>query len=262
MMRLVPILCLMPILACNSLQRQAAVADDNRNIVIAHRGAWKADGLPQNSIASLKRAIELGCYGSEFDVHLTADDVLVLCHDKDHQGIDIATATYAQLLEVKLPNGEPIPTAEEFIREGIKQNRTKLIFELKPSSLGKERSVEAADRAVELVKRLGAEDYIEYILFDYDAAKRVIELDPDVKVSYLNGDVPPAQAHADGFYGLDYHMNVFRKHPAWVEEAKNLGLVLNVWTVNDEGDMKEFIDLGMDVITTDEPELLQRLLKN
>src|SRR5690606_40007377 len=37
--------------------------------VIAHRGAWKIDGLPQNSIASLHRAIELGCAGSEFDVH-------------------------------------------------------------------------------------------------------------------------------------------------------------------------------------------------
>ncbi len=259
-MKLAFTFCLLPILACIFPEAEATMGDD-RNIVIAHRGAWKADGLPQNSIASLKRAIELGCYGSEFDVHLTADDVLVLCHDKDHQGVDIATATYAELLAIKLPNGESIPTAEACLREGMKQNETKLVFELKPSALGKARSVEAADLTVDLVKRLGAQAQVEYILFDYDAAKRIIELDPEAKVSYLNGEVPPAQAHADGFYGLDYHMNVFRKHPEWVEEAKNLGLVLNVWTVNSEDDMREFIDMGMDVITTDEPERLQRLLR-
>jgi glycerophosphoryl diester phosphodiesterase len=39
-----------------------------KNKVIAHRGAWKAQGLPQNSLASLREAVRLGCEGSEFDV--------------------------------------------------------------------------------------------------------------------------------------------------------------------------------------------------
>lgn len=52
-----------------------------KNGVVAHRGAWKNDGLPQNSIASLKKAISLEVAGSEFDVQLTADGVLVLNHD-------------------------------------------------------------------------------------------------------------------------------------------------------------------------------------
>ena len=49
----------------------------NKNQVIAHRGAWKKNNFPQNSIASLNEAVKLGCYGSEFDVWMTADNVLV-----------------------------------------------------------------------------------------------------------------------------------------------------------------------------------------
>jgi glycerophosphoryl diester phosphodiesterase len=48
---------------------------ENTTRVIAHRGAWKNTGVPENSIASLQHAIALGCYGSEFDVHLSADSV-------------------------------------------------------------------------------------------------------------------------------------------------------------------------------------------
>ena len=44
------------------------------NHVIAHRGAWKETGLPQNSLASFKAAAEMGCHGSECDVWLTIDD--------------------------------------------------------------------------------------------------------------------------------------------------------------------------------------------
>lgn len=56
-------------------------------------------------------------------------------------------------------------------------------------------------------------------------------------------------------------MRVLRKHPEWVEQAKKLGLEVNVWTVDKEEDMRYFIDLGVDYITTDYPERLQALLK-
>src|SRR5690606_32900480 len=207
-----------------------------------HRGAWKVDGLPQNSIASLHRAIELGCAGTEFDVHLTKDDVLVVNHDNDFYGIDIATATYAELLAKKHPNGESIPTAEAYLREGMKQKKTKLIYELKTSKLGKERTLHSADLTVQLVKKLGAEEWVEYIAFDYDACKRIIELDPKAKVYYLNGDKTPAEAKKDGLFGLDYHFNVYKKNPTWIREAKNLGLVVNVWTVNTQEEMTNLLD--------------------
>lgn len=231
------------------------------NPVIAHRGAWKTQSLPQNSIASLKEAIRLGCAATEFDVHLTKDDILVVNHDNTFQGIEIATATYEELLALSLPNGEKIPTAEAYLREGMRQKDTKLIFELKSSPLGEERTKEAAFYAVDLVSRLGAEEYVEYILFSYEGAKKIIELDPSAKVSYLLGDVAPAQAKKDGFYGIDYHFRIYRENPTWIQEAKKLGLVVNVWTVNTAEEMLHLLDQQVDFITTDEPELLFELLK-
>ena len=49
--------------------------------IVAHRGYWKTEGSAQNSIASLEKAIEIGCRGSEIDLILTTDGVLVLHHD-------------------------------------------------------------------------------------------------------------------------------------------------------------------------------------
>ena len=48
--------------------------------VIAHRGYWKTEGSAQNSIRSLELANEINAFGSEFDVHLTSDDVLIIIH--------------------------------------------------------------------------------------------------------------------------------------------------------------------------------------
>ena len=56
-------------------------------------------------------------------------------------------------------------------------------------------------------------------------------------------------------------MKVLRKHPEWVKQAQELGLEVNVWTVDTEEDMRYFIEQGVDYITTDYPERLQALLK-
>jgi glycerophosphoryl diester phosphodiesterase len=93
----------------------------NKNQVIAHRGAWKKNGIPENSIASLKEAIRLGCFGSEFDVHMTADSILVINHDAEFLGLPIAKLPYQELLAKKHSNGEDIPTLEAYLREGMKQ---------------------------------------------------------------------------------------------------------------------------------------------
>ncbi len=250
---------LLTFIACTVWHVSAAQFIHNQ--AIAHRGAWKADGLPQNSLASLQRAIELGCAGSEFDVHLTQDGVLVVNHDNDFYGIDIATSTYSELLTKKHPNGEPIPTAEAYLREGMKQKKTKLIYELKTSKLGKERTLYSADLAVQLVHKLGAEEWVEYIAFDYDACKRIVERDPQAKVYYLNGDKTPSEAKQDGLYGLDYHFSVYKKNPTWIKEAHDLGLVVNAWTVNTREEMENLLDQDVEFITSDEPELLLEVIQ-
>lgn len=236
------------------------LAQQTKPQVIAHRGAWKTSNLPQNSLASLKKAIQLGCYGAEFDVHLTKDDVLVVNHDGDFYGIVIEDATYEELLAKQHPNGEKIPTAEEYIKEGLKQKKTKLIFELKTSSKSKERTLEAARKSVELVKQLKAKKQTEYICFDFDAGKLIKELDARAEVAYLTGDKTPAEAKAAGYTSLDYHYSIYAKNPTWIKEAKELGLTINSWTVNKEEDMETLSKQNIDFITTDEPEKLLKLL--
>ena len=228
--------------------------------VIAHRGAWKHTQAPQNSIKSLEEAIKLKAWGSEFDVHLTKDDILVVNHDNDFYGIDIATATYAELLAQKHPNGESIPTAEAYLKAGLAQKGTKLIYELKSNKLGVERTLKAAELSVALVKQLGAQAKVEYIAFSYDACLRFKALDAKAKVHYLNGDKSPQELKAVHLDGLDYHINVYKENPTWIKEARALKLKTNVWTVNKAEDMEFFIKEQVDFITTDEPELLQNKL--
>lgn len=228
--------------------------------IIAHRGTWKNSQLPQNSIASLNAAIEQKLWGSEFDVHLTKDDVLVVCHDHDFYGLDIEQLTYNELLAKKHPNGESIPTAEEYILAGLKQKKTKLIYELKTSRISKDRTKQAVELSLALVKKLKANKMVEFIAFDYDACLKFRELDKKVKIHYLNGDKSPAEIKEVKLSGIDYNLNVFKKNPTWIKEAKDLKLKVNVWTVNKEEDMNHFLNEKVDYITTDEPELLVKII--
>jgi len=237
------------------------MAQFHDNVVIAHRGAWKHSGHPENSIAALQAAIDLGCYGSEFDVHMTRDNILVVNHDTEYYGLDIATSTYKELLTLNHPNGEKIPTVEEYLTEGMKQNKTKLIFEIKSAEAGKERTLEITRKSVDLVQKLGAEKWVEYICFDFDAGKYVHELDPSAQIAYLNGDKTPAQAKKAGYTGLDYHFSVYEKNPKWIEDAHELDLSINAWTVNKPEDMKRLLDQNVEFITTNEPEFLFELLE-
>jgi glycerophosphoryl diester phosphodiesterase len=235
-------------------QKPMKFADNN---VVAHRGAFKANGFPENSIASLQEAIRIGCTGSEFDVRMTADDSLIINHDEHYNKLLIEETTYTALQQFTLSNGEKLPTLREYLLAGMKANKhTRLVLEIKPSGMGKERAVKIVDAVVALVKSLRAEPYIVYISFDYNMMLRLKELVPYAPMQYLEGDKSPAQLKADGIPGLDYHFSVFEKHPEWVAEAKQLGLVLNAWTVNESAKMDELIQLGFDFITTNEPELL------
>ena len=231
----------------------------NKNPVIAHRGAFKKNNLPENSIASLKEAIRLKCYGSEFDVHLTKDSILVLNHDNEYNGMVIANTTYKELKKQRLSNGEEIPTLKNFLKEGKKQRQTKLILEIKPDK-NPERMRQVTDAAVAMVKKLKAEPWVEYIGFNYASMQRVLELEPSAKVAYLNGDAPLEKLKEDGFAGADYYFTVYKKGD-WFSKAKDLGLTLNAWTVNTEEDMQWLLDNKVEFITTNEPELLFEVLK-
>ena len=236
------------------------------NKVIAHRGAWKNLGLPQNSIASLQNAINLGVTGSEFDVRMTKDEVLVINHDPHYEGMDIEKTNYSDLLKIPLKNGEPIPTFEQYLTAGKKQKKTLLITEIKPSPAGKERSLLLAGKVVDMVKKMKAKKWIVYISFDYDILKKIHELDNKANTQYLNGGISADQLKADGIKGADYHYSVFQNDEKWLVNAQKFGVATNAWTVNDTLVMDYLLVRNIDYLTTDEPEKalkrVPRFIKN
>ncbi|MBB4622822.1 glycerophosphodiester phosphodiesterase family protein [Parabacteroides faecis] len=227
--------------------------------VIAHRGYWDCEGSAQNSITALNKAHEVGAYGSEFDVSITADGIPVVNHDDSIQGFCIETSLYEQLKDLKLKNGERLPTLEEYLIQGKKNQGTQLILEIKPH-----RRVVNEDKAVAailyLVQKYQMEDQVEYISFSMNICKELIRRAPAVQVSYLRGEVSPADLKILGFSGLDYHYKVFDKHPEWIQEAKNEGLTINVWTVDDPAVMESMVAKGVDFITTDKPKELKAVI--
>lgn len=163
-----------------------------QNVVVAHRGAWKKNNLPENSLASLREAIRIGCTGSEFDIHMTADDSLVINHDADYFKLPIEKTNYAELIAHQLSNGEKLPTLYEYLFEGLKNNTTtRLICEIKPSIISKERGQQIAEKVIRLAQKMKAEQMLVYISFDAGILKKLIEIDPKVHTQYLNGDWQP-----------------------------------------------------------------------
>ena len=228
--------------------------------IVAHRGYWRTDGSAQNSITSLQKAAAVGCYGSEFDVWLTADGVPVVFHDAPIDGIRIEDTTFATLMNHRLQNGEFIPTLQQYLTEGSKIEGCQLILEIKPHR-NEVRDKRIADMCVELVRTLGLEKKTEYISFSKVVCQRLHEISPESKVAYLNGELSPAQIKEMGLTGIDYNEKVFVKHPEWLQEAKQLGVEVNVWTVDGEENLRHHVNLeGVDLITTNDPEILKGIL--
>ncbi|MBR4734903.1 MAG: glycerophosphodiester phosphodiesterase [Bacteroidales bacterium] len=229
--------------------------------VCAHRGYWQCPeaGYAQNSIASLRLAQEGSFWGSEFDVHLTADSVVVVNHDPSINGIPIHTSTYRELLRTHLPNGEFIPTLNEYLHQGAKSS-CMLVLEIKPQD-SVEATIALARQCVRQLRAHGLLDpsRVMFISFSYDACKWIGANLPGFGNQYLEGKVEPEKVFEDGINGIDYNWVAFHKHPDWVSRAHALGMTVNVWTVDDPEEMRHLRDLGVDVITTNRPDLAVEL---
>ena len=118
---------------CNTQTRFPKIDQNGKTAIVAHRGFWncEAAGFSENSIASLKAAQDNGFWGSEFDVHITTDDVILVYHDNTIDGARIDTCEYARFADHRLSNGEPIPTLDDYLTQGEKSDKTVLVLELK-----------------------------------------------------------------------------------------------------------------------------------
>ncbi len=228
--------------------------------IIAHRGEH-IDGATENSIASLKKAMDSNYYGIELDIWITTDDQLIVHHDGEVNGLVFYQNTYDRIKNVKLSNGEYLPTFDSFVetfKSKMDKSDSKLIIEIK-THLSTERNQTAIDKVMKIVDEAGIKDRVEYIAFSFDNCKYIVSKQPDAMVGYLMGDRKPSEVLAAGVRSIDYSSGSYANHPEWIKEARDLDMIVNVWTINSANDILKYISQGVNYITTDTPALATEL---
>lgn len=253
-MRIIYLIAALLFICSCKVSNGSGAADNN---IIAHRGAWAQNGHPQNSIGAIKDAVRFNYAGSEFDIRITADDSLIIHHDSRYMRMNIEQTSYDSLIRFPLSNGDRLPTLREYLTAGLENNQvTKLICEIKPPQ-DKKRGIIMAEKVVDLVQQMNAQDKVIYISFGFEILKKIEAIDPSAHTQYLDGSVSPERLKKIGIDGIAYHHSVFKKNPEWIQSAKDNGITLNAWTVNKVEDMDFFLSHDFDYITTDEPTLVE-----
>ncbi|TLS52869.1 glycerophosphodiester phosphodiesterase [Paenibacillus antri] len=228
--------------------------------VIAHRGDIHA--APENTIASIRAAIESGVDAVEIDVQLSKDGVVVLNHDYTLEraaGVPLGVheLTYPELVALEVRGAwtgmptERIATLEEALQEA--KGRTKLVIELKPYG-----DADALARTTaELVASAEMVPEVYLQSFDYGVLQTAKSVVPELKTGQIlfaaAGDVSSLDVD---FYTISQTMLSER----FIERAHRLDREVWVWTVNIERNMREVLKYDVDGVITDFPDKLQRIV--
>lgn len=244
--------------------------------LIGHRGASYL--APENTMASVQLAWQIDADAVEVDIYITADNQLVLMHDKTtertgNRGKAVEEQTLEELKELEYGSwkgpqweGEPIVTLDEILVTIPKGKR--MVVETKSGP-------EIVEPMLEAIERSGHYPHqIVVITFNYEVASKIKKLKPQQQVLWLSsfrqdnesGEWSPTieelvektlDANLDG-------LNLRFIGPAatadGVAKIREAGLGYFVWTVNDVEDAEKAIELGVDGITTDRPAWLKKQL--
>jgi glycerophosphoryl diester phosphodiesterase len=241
----------------------------DRPLNFAHRGA--SYEAPSNTLVAFLLAVELGADGIELDVHLSKDGEVVVIHDftleatTDGRG-RVQDKTLAELKDLDAgawfdPTfaGQRIPTLQAVI-DAVGE-RLLLNIELKTTSIRDDGLALAVVRAIEENHLLGR---VVVSSFNPLAIWRVKRLNPWIPTGFL-------YASGMSFWlrwpWLGYLLQPDALHPhhslvdnRYVRWAKTRGYRLHVWTADDPGDMWRLMRMGVDLIITNRPDLLRRVL--
>lgn len=239
-------------------------AQEKEIAIVAHRGYWncEAAGSAKNSLASLKQAQELGVWGSEFDVNMTEDGELLVFHDGSVDGKKIEKHPASDFAYYRLKNDEAIPTLDQYLEQACKHPQTMLVFELKKHSCDSVESL-AVDASIAALKKHGlfTPENVMFISFSKHICKEFAAKAPGFTVQYLENNADPDELIGYGINGIDTKYKVLLRDSLKYEAARRNNMSVNTWTVNDTAYIRKVIELGVDQITTDEPELVRQLLK-
>lgn len=239
-----------------------------KTLVWAHRGA--SAYAPENTLAAFRLAAVQGADGVELDVQLTKDGELVVAHDETIDRVSSGTGfikdyTLAQLKEFTFQKTHPeyadcrIPTLRE-VYELLKPTELTVNVELKTGVVLYE-GIE--EKVLKLTEEMGMKERVLYSSFCHSSLLTLKKRDPSVRTGLLYSDgwigVP---AYGRNVVGVDalhpalWHMQA----PGLIQEAKELGLALHVWTVNEKEEMERLAGAGVEAIITNRPDLCRRVV--
>lgn len=215
---------------------------------VAHRGAPYR--VRENTIDSLRTALDLGADAVEVDVRLTRDGVPVLLHDHtlkrlwehDRPLLSLSAAEVRGLTDGR------VPTLAEALRatEG-----DRLMLDL-PGT----REVRVARRIVDVVREQGAQDRVYYCA-DATAMLAVREADPSAEIALTWTSLAPprpALLNAVKPRWLNYRFSLMDRDLA--ERIHTDGYLISVWTPDTRRSMRRLAEMGVDSITTNRVDLL------
>jgi len=218
--------------------------------IYAHRGA--SAERPENTLSAFGRALEIGTFGIELDVHLSLDGVPVVIHDgavdrtTDGAGL-VSELSLEAIRKLDAGNGERVPTLQEVC--DLVEGRAHLNIEVKATG--------AAEAVIsEVVARPNLHWGISS--FDWDVLRFV-------RGKHARADLQPLTIEAtDEALALAAEVGAHQLNllDAALDEdiiafLRERGLGAWVWTVNDPARAVELIRWGVSGICTDDPALLQ-----
>ena len=227
---------------------------DRKIKVIAHRGA--SAEIPGNTISAFKKAIEIGADMIELDVHASKDGYLVVIHDatvdETTNGTgEVSQLTLTELKELIVEDIERIPTLEEVFQ--LAKGKIDINIEIKAENI--------EEKVVELVRKYELENHVLISSFNLEAIKKVKEIAPELSTAALfstpveNVLEVLKDCKADAINPFFVMVS-----EEFVEQMHNAGYKIYPWTVDDEDMMQYLIELEVDGIITDVPEILIELL--
>ena len=232
--------------------------------IVAHRGFWNCEeaGYAENSIAALRCAQEAGFRGSEFDVRMTSDSVLIVYHDTRINGRKIEKLSYSEISDITLENGEPLPTLDMYLEQGKKHPETMLVIEFKPNK-SKESDTTLVNLTIETLKSQGMYDpeRVMFISFGPHICEMIAAEHPQFTVMYLGFLKGPGKISRLGVDGIGYHHMMLSFCSRLTVHAKRLGMDVNAWTLTKAAATRRTLSRGVDLITTDTPLLARELIK-
>jgi len=223
--------------------------------VMGHRGAAGLE--PENTLRSIRRALELGVSAVEVDVHLSRDGRLVVIHDDT---VDRTTngrgrvrdLTFAELRRLDAGRGEKIPALEEVAE--LVTPRAHLVVEVKVP--------EAGPALLTFVRDHRLFEQVHAISFWHPVVKAMKEEEPRLRTGVLLVGCPadpPAVARAALADALVLHYAYVT--PELVRQAHGAGLLVFVWNIDDPETLRPYLAMDLDGIGTNRPDVVVAALQ-